>query len=206
MSLQAAHIGSRVGSRWGTNTMPHKASIGVPYNPRLDHLRRGAAVGLDDVGDLGFAGDRLVVRTGDDGLFHAGAERSRHATRLPSHASPAGSLAAPDPARGGFPAPTVLESAGLITIEKGYEGGRGRTWIQLTKAGRQAVNDEIAALLRAVVDVHAELLVHVRHQGRPRRAHDLIIAATARTASRKVVSADATAFADLPGVQVHPHR
>ena len=41
---------------------------------------------------------------------------------------------------------TVLENAGLINIEKGYEGRRGRTWIQLTKAGRQALNEEIAAL------------------------------------------------------------
>ena len=41
---------------------------------------------------------------------------------------------------------TVLEQAGLITIEKGYEGRRGRTWIQLTRSGRQALNKEIAAL------------------------------------------------------------
>jgi DNA-binding MarR family transcriptional regulator len=41
---------------------------------------------------------------------------------------------------------TVLENAGLIAIEKGYEGRRGRTWIQLTKAGRRALNEEIAAL------------------------------------------------------------
>ncbi|HMK10507.1 MAG TPA: transcriptional regulator [Acidimicrobiales bacterium] len=41
---------------------------------------------------------------------------------------------------------TVLEQAGLITIEKGYEGRRGRTWIQLTKQGRQALHKEIAAL------------------------------------------------------------
>jgi DNA-binding MarR family transcriptional regulator len=41
---------------------------------------------------------------------------------------------------------TVLENAGLITIEKGYEGRRGRTWIQLTKGGRRALHDEVAAL------------------------------------------------------------
>lgn len=56
---------------------------------------------------------------------------------------------------------------------------------------------------RDVAEVHAELLVHVRRQGRPRGAHDLIIAATARAASRSIVSADESAFADLPGVQVH---
>lgn len=41
---------------------------------------------------------------------------------------------------------SVLENAGLITIEKGYEGRRGRTWVKLTKAGTRALDDEIAAL------------------------------------------------------------
>ncbi|MFE4396973.1 MULTISPECIES: winged helix-turn-helix domain-containing protein [Streptomycetaceae] len=40
----------------------------------------------------------------------------------------------------------VLEKAGLVTIDKGYEGKRARTWIQLTKAGKKALHDEIAAL------------------------------------------------------------
>ncbi|MEU8512852.1 transcriptional regulator [Kitasatospora sp. NPDC048722] len=40
----------------------------------------------------------------------------------------------------------VLEKAGLITVEKGYEGRRARTWIHLTKAGKQALLDEVAAL------------------------------------------------------------
>jgi DNA-binding MarR family transcriptional regulator len=41
---------------------------------------------------------------------------------------------------------TVLERAGLITIEKGYEGRRPRTWINLTTAGSAALRDELAAL------------------------------------------------------------
>jgi DNA-binding MarR family transcriptional regulator len=41
---------------------------------------------------------------------------------------------------------SVLENAGLITIEKGYAGRRARTWITLTKAGRAALADEIANL------------------------------------------------------------
>lgn len=41
---------------------------------------------------------------------------------------------------------TVLEKAGLITVEKGYEGRRARTWVELTKPGRQALHDEVAAL------------------------------------------------------------
>lgn len=40
----------------------------------------------------------------------------------------------------------VLEKAGLITIDKGYEGKRPRTWIELTKAGKKALHDEIATL------------------------------------------------------------
>lgn len=45
---------------------------------------------------------------------------------------------------------TVLETAGLITIDKGYEGRRGRTWIQLTNAGRKALGEEVAALRKLI--------------------------------------------------------
>jgi tRNA(fMet)-specific endonuclease VapC len=70
-----------------------------------------------------------------------------------------------------------------------------------------------AAFVRSVLDtvpiedydvqiarVHATLLAHVRRTGRPRGAHDLIIAATAAARDRLVVSSDSAAFADLPGV------
>lgn len=57
-----------------------------------------------------------------------------------------------------------------------------------------------------VAEAHAQLLAYVRSQGKPRGAHDLIIAATARAFSRTVVTADATAFLDLPGVAVRSHR
>jgi DNA-binding MarR family transcriptional regulator len=40
----------------------------------------------------------------------------------------------------------VLESAGLITVEKGYAGKRARTWITLSKAGHAALAEEIARL------------------------------------------------------------
>jgi DNA-binding MarR family transcriptional regulator len=40
----------------------------------------------------------------------------------------------------------VLETAGLIDIEKGYEGKRGRTWITLTPAGNTALAEEIGRL------------------------------------------------------------
>ena len=77
---------------------------------------------------------------------------------------------------------------------------------------RQAFLDDVLASVPvvdydlAVAEGHAELLVTVRKQGRPRGAHDLIIVATARATHRAVVTADASAFADLPGVAVRPHR
>ena len=40
----------------------------------------------------------------------------------------------------------VLEQAGLVAVEKGFEGKRTRTWVQATKAGREALHDELAAL------------------------------------------------------------
>ena len=57
-----------------------------------------------------------------------------------------------------------------------------------------------------VAEVHARLLAEVRRRGRPRGAHDLIIAATARATGRVVLTADATAFSDLPDVAVRAHR
>jgi len=41
---------------------------------------------------------------------------------------------------------SVLEAAGLIEVEKGYAGRRGRTWITLTAAGSTALTDEIEQL------------------------------------------------------------
>ncbi|MGI8329954.1 transcriptional regulator [Actinomadura scrupuli] len=48
---------------------------------------------------------------------------------------------------------TVLEKAGLIKIEKGYEGRRARTWIHLTAAGKKALRDEIAQLKELIRQV-----------------------------------------------------
>ncbi|MFF2044116.1 winged helix-turn-helix domain-containing protein [Kitasatospora sp. NPDC058170] len=45
---------------------------------------------------------------------------------------------------------TVLEKAGLIQIEKGYEGRRPRTWITLTPAGDQALREEVTQLKRLI--------------------------------------------------------
>jgi tRNA(fMet)-specific endonuclease VapC len=76
------------------------------------------------------------------------------------------------------------------------------------KAARSAYVDDVVATIPVldydveVAEAHAELLLEVRSQGRPRGAHDLIIAATAKAFDRTVISEDRTAFRDLPGVDV----
>ncbi len=76
---------------------------------------------------------------------------------------------------------------------------------------RTAYVNDIVAIIPIVdydletAEAHARLLVAIRQQGRPRGAHDLIIAATALASGRTVITADATAFANLPGVIVRRH-
>jgi DNA-binding transcriptional ArsR family regulator len=41
---------------------------------------------------------------------------------------------------------SVLEEAGLVTVEKGYAGRRPRTWVRITRPGRTALAAELAAL------------------------------------------------------------
>jgi len=48
---------------------------------------------------------------------------------------------------------TVLEAAGLIRIEKGYEGKRPRTRVRITSAGRRALQTEIAHLRQLIAQV-----------------------------------------------------
>lgn len=76
------------------------------------------------------------------------------------------------------------------------------------RRARQEFIDGVFALVPVedytleVARVHARLLAHTRREGRPRGAHDLIIAATAAATARAVVTQDAkAAFADLPGVR-----
>ncbi|MFF2629323.1 winged helix-turn-helix domain-containing protein [Kitasatospora griseola] len=48
---------------------------------------------------------------------------------------------------------TVLEKAGLIAVEKGYEGRRARTWLTLTAAGDRALQDEVTQLKRLIQQI-----------------------------------------------------
>lgn len=59
---------------------------------------------------------------------------------------------------------------------------------------------EIIAFDLDVARNHCALLAHTRRTGRPRGAHGLQIAATARATDRTVITTDATAFKGLPGV------
>ncbi len=76
------------------------------------------------------------------------------------------------------------------------------------RQARRAFLEDIVASLPIleydldVARVHSGLLLAVRKSGRPRGAHDLIIAATAKSAGRTVVTADAHGFEELPGVKV----
>jgi len=91
---------------------------------------------------------------------------------------------------------------------------------ELELGAHQAQNPNVAerrhrfvATIRNLVDVlpytgdtareHAVLLSHVKNTGKPRGAHDLIIAAHARETGREILSADLKArFGDLPGVKL----
>lgn len=81
-----------------------------------------------------------------------------------------------------------------------------------TRAARQAYVERLLGVVPvipydlSIAQAHADLLVAARRAGRPRGAHDLMIAATARATSRSVVTADPQAFLDLPGVAVVPGR
>jgi tRNA(fMet)-specific endonuclease VapC len=87
-----------------------------------------------------------------------------------------------------------------------------RVGVQMAKGARRKKRAQfVAAVLDAVAiepydlqvaDAHAALLAHVRRQGNPRGAHDLIIAATARAREREVVSLDRGGFDKLPEVSV----
>jgi tRNA(fMet)-specific endonuclease VapC len=82
--------------------------------------------------------------------------------------------------------------------------------VELADVARRAARETTVQAILATVDIlpfnlgvarhHAALLAHVRRTGRPRGAHDLQIAATARATGRLLLTTDQTAFDDLPGV------
>jgi tRNA(fMet)-specific endonuclease VapC len=122
----------------------------------------------------------------------------------------------------------ILDTAVLIGVErKGNElnrviGDDDDVAIAAITAAELLVGIELAdaahragraAFVRSVLDTipiedydlqvaraHALLLAHAQRSGRARGAHDLIIAATALSRERMVVTQDTSGFLDLPGV------
>ncbi len=47
----------------------------------------------------------------------------------------------------------VLEEAGLVSVEKVFEGRKPRTWLKITRAGKAALESEVDALRELVAAV-----------------------------------------------------
>jgi tRNA(fMet)-specific endonuclease VapC len=96
----------------------------------------------------------------------------------------------------------TISAVTLAELPLGVELSEGERRIR-----RQEFVDGVHALVPVedytadVARVHARLLAHVRRAGKPRGAHDLIIAATAAATARTLLTLDGkAAFDDLPGV------
>jgi tRNA(fMet)-specific endonuclease VapC len=100
----------------------------------------------------------------------------------------------------------AIAAVTLAELLVGVELSAGRARIE-----RRHFVDEVRTTIsivnydNVVASSHAQLLIATRRQGRPRGAHDLIIAASARATEREIVSADTSAFEDLPGVILRSH-
>ncbi|WP_300406305.1 PIN domain-containing protein [Nocardioides sp.] len=87
-----------------------------------------------------------------------------------------------------------------------------RTGVELASDARRAGRSEFLVRVLETLPVepydlrtaeeHGRLLAHVHREGAKRGAHDLIIAATAASTGRVVLTGDRSArFGDLPGVE-----
>lgn len=47
----------------------------------------------------------------------------------------------------------ILSNADMITLVKGYEGRRPRTWVKITSTGRQALRDELSAMRQLIARI-----------------------------------------------------
>lgn len=101
----------------------------------------------------------------------------------------------------------AIAAVSLAELQFGVELADGSR-----RAGRQEFVDGVRALVPVedytadVAVIHARLLAYVRRQGKPRGAHDLIIAATAAATARTLVTTDGkAAFDHLPGVHSVHH-
>jgi DNA-binding MarR family transcriptional regulator len=51
---------------------------------------------------------------------------------------------------------TVLEEAGLVQVQKGYQGRRPRTWVSITRQGRAALAAEMDTLAKLAGQLNGE--------------------------------------------------
>ena len=111
--------------------------------------------------------------------------------------------------RGALPGVSVADDVGMaaVTLAELLVG------VELADEAHRAARGSFVAGIRAiipvvpydgaVIDAHAILLAHVRRDGTPRGAHDLLIAATAIATDRTLVTTDRAArFDGLPGLRV----
>ncbi|UUY03653.1 PIN domain-containing protein [Svornostia abyssi] len=122
----------------------------------------------------------------------------------------------------------ILDTGALIAVERGYleadavfpdaadlamsavTASELLVGVMHANAARKRTREEMVEGMIARVQViafdlavarhHAVLAAEAARQGRPRGAHDLQIAASARATGRTLVTTDARAFAELPGV------
>jgi tRNA(fMet)-specific endonuclease VapC len=116
--------------------------------------------------------------------------------------------------RGGLEAPAAADDVALPAVAIAeYVAGT----LLDPDPGRAAVQRAFLEEVLRVVPVldydeevaghHAELLAHVRRNGEPRGAHDLLVAATARSSGRTIVTTvEQARFGELPGVEARVVR
>ena len=92
---------------------------------------------------------------------------------------------------------SVAEMLVGVELSKGKQSRVRRSWIEACME-TLPIEDYTVEAAR----VHASLLAESRRSGRPRGAHDLIVAATAVATHRTVVTLDRTGFEALPGVDL----
>jgi tRNA(fMet)-specific endonuclease VapC len=109
-----------------------------------------------------------------------------------------GGVSVPGDADVALPAVVIAEYLAGVRLDP--DAGR--------RAAQQAFLDDVLAIVptcdytRTVAEHHADLLAHTSRRGRPRGAHDLIIAATARATSRTILTTDEhVRFDELRDVQ-----
>lgn len=97
--------------------------------------------------------------------------------------------------------PAVVVAEYLAGVAQDHEPGR--QVVQRAFLDKLLITTPVVPYDIDIAGKHVELLVHTRRDGRPRGAHDLIIAATAIDTDRTLLTTDGKAgFDELPGLTV----